>query len=253
MNIRIILLFILLSACSKTEDLLKVSRQGYQTVNLTKAVSDVTLPADLWDKMEAVYKPTKNASAEGGAPPAAHGEAKPAAGGHGAPAAAEDDKKAKLSTKIEIPTQFMSLKVYLTEKTLGALGGKNFELVYGQGGGDLDLKEFVHKKRKSFLLAVDLDEEVGASDNLKVFYLSNAKAAKIDGAEYGAGCDKYMDITTFYRKKIMRHGVEVNSTDLRYLRVLAGSYFFVLNKNDSLYLAQLKIKDSRFKEIHCRI
>lgn len=214
-------------------------QSGYEEVNLTRATTDVMLPAELWDRMESIYHTT-------------HTTGFGSAGDKNEEDAPEPGKKEGISQKIEIPTQYMALKAFLTEKDVDALGGKNFELTFGLGGGELDLKDFVKKGKKQFAFAVKMDEPISPKDTLRVYFLSNSKNTKLGNTEWGAGCHKYMDVTTYFNKTLSHKGVLVSAADLRYLRVLAGSFFFVLNKNNSLYLAQLKVTDSRYKNIFCR-
>ncbi|OQW47256.1 MAG: hypothetical protein A4S09_15800 [Proteobacteria bacterium SG_bin7] len=212
---------------------------GFETVNLTRQSADVMLPTELWDRMESIYHST-HTTGFGGAGQKNDGK-------H-----AEKGKKEGISTKIEIPTQYMGLKAYLAEKDIDVLGGKNYELLFGLGGGELDLKEFVKKGKKQFTFSLSIDESYTPKDTLRVFFLGNSKAVKLGSTEWGAGCQKYMDITNYFTKTLSHKGILVSAADLRYLRVLAGSFFFVLNKNNSLYLAQLKVTDSRYKNIYCR-
>ncbi len=232
------LLIITLLGCQKEAEPTGQERSGYEPVNLTRAITDVMLPAELWDRMESIYHTTQTTG---------FGSA-----GEKKEAAAENGKKEGIATKVEIPTQYMALKAYLTEKDVDALGGKNFELTFGLGGGELDLKNFVKKGKKQFTFALEMEEQFSKKDTLKVYFLSNSKSAKLGATEWGAGCFKYMDVTNYFTRTLSGKGVLVSAADLRYLRVLAGSFFFVLNKNNSLYLAQLKVTDSRYKNIYCR-
>lgn len=230
-NLLFIFVFFL-SACAKVEQDTDAKREGYDVVDLTRSTTDVMLPAELWDKMEAVYHPTYTE-------------------GFGKKNEGTENHKS-VTAKIEVPTQYMSLKVFLKEEDKGVLGGKNLALEFGLGGGELDFSRFLKKPRKSFSLSIVLDEQIGVKDTLKVYFLSNGKKQKISGLEWGAGCNKYLDITGYYWKRLSRKGISTNTSSLRYLHLLSGSYFFVLNKNNALYLAQLKITDSRYKEVYCR-
>lgn len=233
------LLSVALVACEKEPEKgeKKIEPSGFETVNLTRQTADVMLPTELWDRMESIYHSTHTTGFGSAGQKSETGTA---------------EKKEGISTKIEIPTQYMALKAYLSEKDVDVLGGKNYELLFGLGGGELDLKEFVKKGKKQFTFSLVIDEAYSSKDNLKVYFLGNSKAAKLGATEWGSGCQKYMDITNYFTKTLSQKGILVSAADLRYLRVLAGSFFFVLNKNNSLYLAQLKVTDSRYKNIYCR-
>lgn len=227
---------------------------------------EIDLPASLWNRMESILTGTKvKESHEAGSHGEAGGEheSAKAEGGHepegaegGHEAAAEGAPapggRGSVFMRIsgEVPTDFMPIKVFLIEKNKGVLGGENHLLSFGPGGGELDLANFLGERQGTFHIAFEIGLERG--DNpFKVFYLSNARKREIDGITYGAGCNTYHDITGFFEKSMKGEGIRVNTTQERYVSVLAGTYFFALSHEGQLRIAQVTIRDSRFRQYHC--
>ncbi|MDZ4662163.1 MAG: hypothetical protein SGJ18_11155 [Pseudomonadota bacterium] len=215
-------------ACSEnTGDTQFERKDNFEKVSIGQGNHETMIPSELWDRLEKFYTDSGLTLED---------------------KIAERGSKQK---KIEVPVLFMPLKVFLSEKTSGTLGGQNYQIGFEQGGGTLDLKNFVKKNYRSFYLAVELGENT-ESGSLKIFFVSNAKEAPIGKEIYGSGCGKYMDITSFYNKVISKVGVELSAAGNRYVHVVTGTYIFALIKNSSLYLSQVTVLDSRFKKSMCR-
>ncbi len=215
--------FLLLVAC---EDKPEYMPKKPQVIRMAAGNQDVTLPSRLWEELEAVYRPPifEKASSE------------------------ENDSKAKL----EIPKDFFSFHIYLKEKSAGILTNRNgYDLSFGAGGGTLDMQEFVQQKRGSFYFGFRPELEVEKDDVFKVFYLSNSRLNNIEGQLHGSGCDKYLDISDYFRNKMTGEGILLSASEGRHVSLMAGTYFFATSLKGKLYLSQLTIKDSRFKKLHC--
>ena len=216
-------------ACGRKNDVKQFERtESFEKVSVGQSNLMTVIPSELWDRLEQFYAGA-NASLE---------------------ETISESSGAK-QQKIEIPVVFMPLVVFLTEKNFGALGGQNFQISFEQGGGILDLKNYIKKDRKAFYLAVELGEQIEAG-KLKVFFVSNSKEFQIGKETYGAGCGKYMDVSSFYKKVMVSAGVELSTAGNRYVPVVTGTYVFALIKNSNLYLSQVTILDSRFKKSLCR-
>ncbi len=195
----------------------RYKKKAYSERAMNSVTAGVELPVSLWAKLEAVP---------------------------GAKAANEP-----------WPTKFFGIRVFLSEKNRGILGGTNHELVYGEGGGELDLADFLQTKNGSFHIAVEAMIE-GRPEKPKpvrqVFYLSNAVKRHLGNEAVGAGCGTYHDITGFFDGAMKSEGIQANTTAGRHVSTLAGTYFFAIPYEHHLYLAHLTIKDSRFRVLHCR-
>lgn len=229
---------------------------------MNTVTSDVPLPDGLWAQIEKVAGEGK--AVPGAEPKEEHKDEKP-------------KPKAPSSTG-EVPSKFMGIKVYLVEDTPGILGGRNYELQFGEGGGELDFKDFVADKTGNFKIAIEpqlpipappKDEhgeakpegeakaepvpvEIPEPGQLKIFYLSNAIRRSYDNETLGGGCRNYYDITTYFDKSMKADGIAATTTAARHVSALAGTYFFAQNWGSKIYLAHLTIKDSRFRDLQCK-
>jgi hypothetical protein len=212
---------------------------------LVQSSNDAKLPEALWNQIEAVYTGKVEASGEPGekkvetAPPD------------------ESPGSAKSVTETgTLPTEFVPLKVYLIEKNRGLLHGQNHLIEFGPGGGELDLQDFVEPKSGSFYLAVEFKPDVPVEKENdpaeRVFFLSNSVRRKLGTEVIGNGCHDYFDVTTAFQKAMRGPGFYLNTTRLRHVSALAGTFFFALKHEGKLYLAQLTIKDSGARSLLCR-
>jgi hypothetical protein len=211
----VLILFVLVFASCTKTP--RYKKKTYSERNMNSVTAGVELPVSLWSKLEAV--PGEKAVDE------------------------------------PWPTKFFGIRVFLSEKNRGILGGVNHELIYGEGGGELDLADFLQSKNGSFYFAIEAMIE-GKPDKPKperhVFYLSNAVKRRLGNEAVGAGCGTYHDITGFIDNVMKGEGIQVNTTAGRHVSTLAGTYFFAIPYENHLYLAHLTVKDSRFRVLHCR-
>lgn len=205
-------------ACGKSPQ--GYQRHSYSTRNMPSSTGDVKIPVGLWEKIEAVH------IVEGGGP-------------------------SKAAGKDEVHTEFMPVKVFLIEKNRGILGGRNHELLFGEGGGEIDLKDFAGAQKGTFYIAFEALVE-GNEHPPRVFYLSNAVRRQVGRDAMGAGCKGYYEITSSFAKAMKTDGYQVNTTAARHVSALAGAYFFAISRAGKLHLAQVTIKDSRYRALHCR-
>lgn len=199
-----------------------------KVLNMSGSAEDTQLPGELFDNIMDVFEPQIQDKAV-------------------------VDPVKETKGKLEVPTEFFAFHVYLTERTRGVLGGDSFELMYGKGGGVLDLKDFLKTSRGTFALGIrPLLPEREQAEELKVYFLSNSPRREREGAVYGAGCDTYLDITRFFKNAMSDEGFVVNVAGERHVGLLAGTLFLATSIKGRLYLSQLTVRDSRYKKLHCR-
>lgn len=196
-----------------------------------KTEIEAEMPASLLSELEAMVN---KAGASGGG---SH-EQKPDGGGEPAPISV-------------LPSQFSPLKVYLIEKNRGILGREHFELTYGPGGGELDLRDFVQPRNGSFYFAVEFMPALEKAER-RVFFLSNSRVRQLDRQTYGSGCNTYFDISKTFAANMGKDGFLVNTSDGRHVSALAGTYFFAAVADGKLHLAHLTVRDSGQKALQCR-
>ena len=268
------LMMIALVGLTGCKDEASWKQNKFKKHELLQSNSDPQMPEVLWQRIEALYtglevpdekpdeKPDAKPREKPDEKPAATearstGEttrAAPTAEGGEAAGGPSGNKVAELEKGV-LPTEFAPLRVYLVEKNRGVLHGINHEIVFGPGGGELDLQDFVENRKGSFYFAVEFMPDVPTekgSLNRKIFFLSNSLRRHNQSETIGNGCHNYYDITTSFEVAMKGNGYPLNTTDLRHVSALAGTFFFALKNEGKLSIAQLTIKDSAHRGLQCR-
>jgi hypothetical protein len=223
MKTLLLVLLTFLIGCEDTPDYLKGKKIK---TNLSASTDEVKLPAKLWEELEAIYRP---------------------------PILDQSRKEEEGSrAKLEIPKEFFGFTVYLVQKNKGVLKRGDHEIVFEKGGGTIDLNDFLTDQKGSFYLGFRPQLELEKTDKVSIYFLSNSKLINIDGEVHGGGCEKFMDITTYFNERMKTQGILVNTAKQRHIGLIAGTYFFAASINGKLLLSRLSIKDSRFKKFHCQ-
>ena len=150
-----------------------------------------------------------------------------------------------------IKRKLVNVSAELTQKRPVALH-ENVRVITPLGGGVIDLAEIVTPLRGGFNLKLLAHQDDGKEmAALRVFFVSQAKPRILGGEEFGAGCGKFMEITSFYNEKMNRSGFELFSTDRRYASVLGGTFVMVDFDKDALGVASVSFTDSRYPELFC--
>ncbi len=146
---------------------------------------------------------------------------------------------------------YSTAKVFLTEKNPDILKNPAIEIELPRGGGSIDLANLLSGNQGSFYVGFELPEEITTGNNFKAIYLSDARKRKIDNRIFGAGCNQYLDITTKFLQMMKSEGIKVNTTRQRHATVLAGHFIFSAMKDNRIYITQVHLTDSRYKNLLC--
>lgn len=120
------------------------------------------------------------------------------------------------------------------------------------GGGIVDMAQIVTPLRGAFHLRL-----IPSRDNhaelppIRVFYVSGARERVIGGETFGAGCDKFMEITSMFNKKMSHKGFELFSAEQRYASVVGGTFVIVAFDIETLGVASISFTDSRYPDLFC--
>ncbi len=159
--------------------------------------------------------------------------------------------KNEVSPKRNIKRQFLNITAELTQKGTPALH-ENVRVVTPLGGGIVDLSEFVTPLRGSFSLKVAVSKEDHTEPvGMRLFYVSRAKQRVIEGSDFGAGCDKFMEITGFHGAKANAQGFKLYTAGQRYISVVGGTFVATAYTKQALLVGSLTIMDSRYPEHQC--
>lgn len=146
---------------------------------------------------------------------------------------------------------YSAIKVFLTEKNKNILKSPGYVIDLPRGGGGIDLAHYLTGDSGTFFVGFELPEEFNEEKSIKVIYLSHARKRKIDDSIFGSGCNQYFDITKKFLRMMKTEGIKANTTRQRHLSLLAGHYIFSIVKDSQVFLTQVSIEDSRYKNLIC--
>lgn len=213
--------------------------RSYTERTLASPVGEIKVPTELWERVITPAKPLHDAFENVAA----------------TPMPVEHDS-AIVKTSVE--TDLKPITVYMIEETRGVLGGRNLKIVFGPGGGEIDLRDFVVEKRGAFRIVFEFGADAVADEadpNVikRVWYLSNAQRRKVGPDWVGAGCDTYMDISSFVKKETAKDGILIAIGGDRHVSALAGTFLFSAKRGSRVEVSRLTFTDStKSKDVLCR-
>ncbi|MBC7754699.1 MAG: hypothetical protein H7Z71_10710 [Moraxellaceae bacterium] len=142
------------------------------------------------------------------------------------------------------------LEVVLSSESNGVVQNSPIRLIFPNGGGRLDLANYV-SGQGSFDLSFPPQQFADLPQLEKLYFISDSPKKRIDGEEFGLGCGKFVDIKKKFDLLQKPHFLKLNTTNLRYLYVVAGYYLFVFKNNNQFYLTHLHVTDSRYPDNFC--
>lgn len=157
----------------------------------------------------------------------------------------------KLETKKPLVRQMMTVSTEMTQEKLRALKGPT-RILTPPGGGTIDLADYVTPLKGEFNMKIVVEDEHREPQAVsKVYFISGSKTREIDHEKYGAGCGKYMDVTSYFKKRMSAKGFELYTAEQRYVAVLRGTFVFVSYLPEALRIASVTFLDSRFNHWDC--
>ncbi|HVK61214.1 MAG TPA: hypothetical protein VM432_06670 [Bdellovibrionales bacterium] len=189
----------------------------YQVIEISRQPADIMLPNSLWEKLQSV------------------GAIEPTG----------------VQKKTDPLTEFAPITMYMVEKNEGILGGRDLEIRFPPGGGEIDLADFVQPLKGSFRVSFKFVPELEKPAR-GVFFLGSTKPRKIGSETVGVECNKYFDVTSAVGSTEHGDGILVNTTDRRHVSALSGTYFFAATGNDKkVRIASVIIRDRNSRDLEC--
>lgn len=153
-----------------------------------------------------------------------------------------------------IPRDFLDVKMQFRSSAPRVLTDHT-EFHLPRGGGEIDLAKYVIGEKGSFYLTMEAHRSESPEaelDNLTIYFLSNAKQRKIQNEVYGIGCKSYLEVTQVIEKANKDNGLQLNATQQRYVPVVGGVFYFVnFNSERKIYIASVRVTDSRYPDLFC--
>lgn len=208
--------------------------RSYSEKTLASTVGEIKIPSELWERVIAPDRPLVDVVSISQAPTPNRG------GGNSAIA------------KTSVETDLKPVTVYMIEETRGVLGGRNQKIVFGPGGGDIDLRDFVMEKQGAFRIVFEFSEDADPAAPKRVWFLSNAQRRKIGQDWVGAGCDTYLDISSFVKAESEKDGILFAVAGDRHISALAGTFLFSLKRGTRVEISRITFSDSSRRKLECR-
>ncbi len=156
-------------------------------------------------------------------------------------------KRSKSSTPVYV---FIPLVVEFLEHSEGALKNPKMSFELPKGGGQIDLQDVV-TGHGSFYMSFPSWQFDKNLELVHLYYVSNSPKKPIENEVFGMGCGKWTDLKNSFGDLSKSDFLKLNTTELRYIHLLAGHYLFVFQQSAQLYLTQLTVTDSRYSSELC--
>jgi hypothetical protein len=145
---------------------------------------------------------------------------------------------------------FITLQVLFNGYSENVLRLQTVQYNFPKGGGTVDLKKLVVDEG-SFYMSFPAEQFDEKNELVHLYYISNSPKSKIGAEHFGMGCGKWTDLKSDFKKFQNQDFLKLNTNELRYLKVLAGTYVFVFRQTKNIYMTQLTVTDSRYLSELC--
>ena len=143
----------------------------------------------------------------------------------------------------------LPVEVRLREKTPGTLFNHSIRLKFPQGGGTIDLADFVAASSGTIKLGIEVAAE--PESEIRSFFVSHAKKRRIEGEIWGGGCRSFFEITNLFHSQISPGEFELNLTRARHVSVVGGTFFITARKKKDLWVTQISFRDRQSPHLFC--
>lgn len=126
----------------------------------------------------------------------------------------------------------------------------NYQIRYIEGGGKLDLFDFVVGKGS---FNIRFAPELNSDGDFHLLYISDSPGKDMEGDQWGNGCGVIYDLTDKQDLFVLDGGMRVTSSQRHYLHLMAGTFVFFQLVDERLYLGYIRIEDSRYPNFKCRV
>ncbi|MBX7232495.1 MAG: hypothetical protein K1X29_10460 [Bdellovibrionales bacterium] len=155
------------------------------------------------------------------------------------------------SSHWKIDRQLLNLEMEIQFSNQDSLD-KNIKYLFPTGGGLLDFAEEIFSTQGEFTLKFIVNNFEINSNNLRVFYISEARQRQLNQVTYGSGCNKWMEVSRWFHSKKQDSKLTLSISKQRYVSALSGSWIFASSIKNQLYLGALSLTDSRDNSLLCK-
>lgn len=124
----------------------------------------------------------------------------------------------------------------------------NHRLGFTDGGGVLDLFNYIDRKGRFFLRMQPFLIE---GEDFHLLYVSDSPGKKIGEQVWGNGCGNIYDLTQNKKALLEDKGMLLTTAKRHYLHLMAGTYVFFQLIEEKMYMGYIRLKDSRYPQFTC--
>ena len=124
----------------------------------------------------------------------------------------------------------------------------NHRLSFPEGGGVLDLFDYVKRKGQFHLR---FQPHLSNDNDFHVLYVSDSPGKRVNEQQWGNGCGNIYDLSKNYEILMGGEGLLLTTAKKHYLHLLAGTFVFFQLVEEKMYLGYIRLKDSRYPQFNC--
>lgn len=217
-------------ACNKNEGVENNNNVSKQ-IRIREKGAEFLVPSSAWDRLLGIEVKHQEAS-----------QGEKTGGGHGGKSSSAVEEKSVKEDDIEKSSfLYAPISVVLKEKNRGTLKESSYRIQFPEGGGDINLSDYLSGKTGTFYIGFELSDEVSLADThnkdnselrnidlsqAKVLYYGRTKKRKVGSDEIGIGCQKILEMNA---KNIIGVNPEKNmikvNTARSFASTVVGGYF----------------------------
>lgn len=166
-------------------------------------------------------------------------------------------KDIEILSKLKRKSLDVSLKLENLDR--GALNN-DVEFSVFSDGGVIDLYPYPSKIISGrFLVKFNvhfpesmLNDDKNLRDKVRVYFISNSRIRTIGRKSVGSGCNKFSDMTGYFKSKVYKKGIMVDTFNDMHVSTLAGTFYFMFSHGDELMITAVSFIDSKKMDYQCR-
>ena len=145
----------------------------------------------------------------------------------------------------------LELQVELVDSPKEVLGGRNYRFEFKDFGGEIDFNTYLKREAiGSFRMYFNFPK-IEEDSEMKVLFLSWSKQYTRDEEVFGNGCGYFYDVSTYFKKEVMKNGLLLHTNNYRYLDLAAGRFYIVNYTKHKIKIAQVTLTDSSLEKRLC--
>lgn len=145
---------------------------------------------------------------------------------------------------------FSPIQVTLESQSRGVVKGDAVHVTFPNGGGQLDLKDYVLGSG-TFSISFPSIQFESLPQLIGLYFLSDSPQRKIEDEVFGLGCGQFVNIKDQFASLQNEGFLKLNTTSLRYLYVVSGIFMFVFRDRNQVHLSHVHVTDSRYPDFFC--